>query len=110
MFDNIQKFILHLLSSNVGEVILLIAGLGFRDESGFSVFPISPIQILWINMITSSFPAFGLGREKASPDVMRRRQMTSVAEYSASRFSLTWWYTVYWYVLNRLRPLKARDS
>jgi P-type Na+/K+ transporter len=31
MFDNIQKFILHLLSSNVGEVILLIAGLGFRD-------------------------------------------------------------------------------
>ncbi|KAH8882599.1 potassium/sodium efflux P-type ATPase [Thozetella sp. PMI_491] len=72
MFDNIQKFILHLLSSNVGEVILLIAGLGFRDQSGFSVFPISPIQILWINMITSSFPAFGLGREKASLDVMRR--------------------------------------
>ena len=39
MFDNVQKFILHLLSSNVGEVILLIAGLGFRDASGFSVFP-----------------------------------------------------------------------
>lgn len=39
MFDNVQKFVLHLLSSNVGEVILLIAGLGFRDASGFSVFP-----------------------------------------------------------------------
>ena len=72
MFDNIQKFVLHLLTSNVGEVILLIAGLGAKDADGFSVFPISPIGILWINMLTSSFPAFGLGREKASPGVMRK--------------------------------------
>lgn len=72
MFANIQKFVLHLLTSNVGEVILLIAGLGFRDDSGLSVFPISPLQILWINMLTSSFPAFGLGREKANADVMRK--------------------------------------
>ena len=72
MFDNIQKFILHLLSSNVGEVILLIIGLAFQDNEGFSVFPLSPLQILWINMLTSSFPAFGLGREKASSDIMRR--------------------------------------
>lgn len=72
MFDNIQKFILHLLTSNVGEVVLLIAGLGFRDSQNFSVFPLSPLQILWINMLTSSFPAFGLGREKASYDIMRR--------------------------------------
>lgn len=72
MFDNIQRFVLHLLTSNVGEVILLICGLGFQDDSGFSVFPLSPLQILWINMLTSSFPAFGLGREKASPEVMER--------------------------------------
>jgi Na+-exporting ATPase len=72
MFDNIQKFVLHLLTSNVGEVILLIAGLGFIDNSGFSVFPISPLQIIWINMVTSSFPAFGLGREAAAADVMRK--------------------------------------
>lgn len=72
MFDNIQKFILHLLTSNVAEVILLIVGLGFEDEAGFSIFPLSPLQILWINMLTSSFPAFGLGREKASYDIMRR--------------------------------------
>ena len=72
MFDNIQKFVLHLLTSNVAEVILLIVGLGFQDEQGFSVFPLSPLQILWINMLTSSFPAFGLGREKASSDIMRR--------------------------------------
>lgn len=72
MFDNIQKFVLHLLTSNVAEVILLIVGLGFQDRAGFSVFPLSPLQILWINMLTSSFPAFGLGREKAASDVMRR--------------------------------------
>lgn len=72
MFDNIQKFILHLLTSNVGEVILLIIGLGFQDDLGFSVFPLSPLQILWINMLTSSFPAFGLGRERASSEIMRR--------------------------------------
>ncbi|KND87068.1 Calcium-transporting ATPase 3 [Tolypocladium ophioglossoides CBS 100239] len=72
MFDNIQKFILHLLTSNVGEVILLVAGLGFVDDTGFSVFPISPLHIIWINMVTSSFPAFGLGREQAAQDVMRK--------------------------------------
>ncbi|CCF38563.1 potassium/sodium efflux P-type ATPase [Colletotrichum higginsianum] len=72
MFDNIQKFILHLLSSNVGEVILLCCGLAFRDGADLSVFPISPLEILWINMVTSSFPAFGLGREQAAADVMRK--------------------------------------
>jgi magnesium-transporting ATPase (P-type) len=72
MFDNIQRFVLHLLTSNVGEVILLICGLGFQDQSGYSVFPLSPLQILWINMLTSSFPAFGLGKEKAGADIMER--------------------------------------
>ncbi|KAM0450005.1 hypothetical protein ACHAO4_006884 [Trichoderma viride] len=72
MFDNIQKFVLHLLASNVGEVLLLVAGLAFVDDMGFSVFPVSPLQIIWINMVTSSFPAFGLGREPAAQDVMRK--------------------------------------
>ncbi|KAI6778362.1 Calcium-transporting ATPase-like protein [Emericellopsis cladophorae] len=72
MFDNIQKFILHLLTSNMGGVILLMAGLGFTDSSGTSVFPISPLQVIRINMATSSFPAFGLGRQPAAQDIMRK--------------------------------------
>ncbi|KAH6609820.1 potassium sodium efflux p-type atpase [Trichoderma cornu-damae] len=72
MFDNIQKFVLHLLAANVGEVLLLVAGLGFVDGTGFSVFPVSPLQVIWINMVTSSFPAFGLGREAAAQEVMRK--------------------------------------
>ncbi|KAF2264651.1 Na+-exporting ATPase [Lojkania enalia] len=72
MFDNIQKFVLHLLTSNVGEVVLLIFGLGFRDNNNLSVFPLSPLQILWINMLTSGPPAFGLGLEKAVYNIMDR--------------------------------------
>ncbi|KAJ4135832.1 potassium/sodium eff [Fusarium falciforme] len=57
MFDNIQKFVLHLLTSNVGEVILLVAGLGFVEALVSSVFPVSPLQIIWINMATSPSPS-----------------------------------------------------
>ncbi|PSS05140.1 potassium/sodium efflux P-type ATPase [Coniella lustricola] len=76
MSENIQKFVLHLLASNVGEVVLLVAGLGIQDASGLSVFPVSPLSILWINMITSSFPAFGLGREKTPADIMLKPPQT----------------------------------
>ncbi|EGX48531.1 Na+ ATPase [Orbilia oligospora] len=72
MFDNIQKFVLHLLVSNIAEVILLIIGLAFRDEDNFSTFPLAPLSIIWINMLTSSFPAFGLGLEPANSEIMRR--------------------------------------
>ncbi|KAK7544732.1 potassium/sodium efflux P-type ATPase [Phyllosticta citribraziliensis] len=72
LFDNVQRFVLHLLTTNVGEVILLVCGLGFQDRNNFSVFPLSPLSILWINMVTSGFPAFGLGREKATYNIMRR--------------------------------------
>ncbi|KAI1490929.1 potassium/sodium efflux P-type ATPase [Biscogniauxia mediterranea] len=72
LFDNIQKFLLHLLVSNVAQVLLLLIGLSFRDVSGSSVFPLSPIEILWANLITSSFLALGLGLEEAQPDIMLR--------------------------------------
>ncbi|KAK3717248.1 hypothetical protein LTR37_005957 [Vermiconidia calcicola] len=73
LFDNIQKFLLHLLISNISQVILLLTGLAFQDRHGVSVFPLSPIEILWANLITSSFLAIGLGLEPASADVMSRR-------------------------------------
>ncbi|KAI1388099.1 potassium/sodium eff [Hypoxylon trugodes] len=72
LFDNIQKFLLHLLVSNIAQVILLLIGLAFKDEAGKSVFPLSPIEILWANLITSSFLALGLGLEEAQPDIMLR--------------------------------------
>jgi P-type Na+/K+ transporter len=58
IFDNLVKFMLHLMSSNCAEVIVLVVGLAFMDNSGKPVYPLSPVQILWENLITSAFPAF----------------------------------------------------
>ncbi|KAF9525725.1 calcium-transporting ATPase 3 [Crepidotus variabilis] len=67
---NIQRFILHLMSINLADVALLVIGLIFRDEDGTSVFPLSPIAVLWVNLITSAPPAFGLGLEKPEVGLM----------------------------------------
>lgn len=72
LFDNIQKFLLHLLISNIAQVILLLIGLSFKDTQNHSVFPLSPIEILWVNLITSSFLAIGLGLEESQEDSMLR--------------------------------------
>ncbi|KAF2276537.1 sodium transport ATPase [Westerdykella ornata] len=72
LFDNIQKFLMHLLISNIAQVILLLIGLTFKDNNNDSVFPLSPIEILWVNLITSSFLAIGLGLEESQPDSMFR--------------------------------------
>lgn len=71
-FDNIQKFVLHLLAQNVAQALTLLIGLVFKDRDGLSVFPIGPVEALWIIMITSGIPDMGLGFEKAAPDVLRR--------------------------------------
>ncbi len=70
MAENIQKFVLHLLSQNVAQAIFLLIGLAFKDNDGYSVFPLSPVEVLWIIMVTSCFPAMGLGLEQAEPDIM----------------------------------------
>jgi Na+-exporting ATPase len=72
LFDNIQKFLLHLLSSNIAQVVLLMVGLAFKDVNGNSIFPMSPLEILWVNLVTSAPIALGLGLEPAVPDIMNR--------------------------------------
>ncbi|KAK6461966.1 P-type ATPase [Scheffersomyces coipomensis] len=72
MSANIQKFVLQLLAENVAQALYLMVGLAFIDESGFSVFPLSPVEVLWILVVTSCFPAMGLGREKASEDILEK--------------------------------------
>lgn len=90
-FDNIKRFVLvsdasalysswtwliralqHLLAQNVAQAIVLLVGLVFKDSTSLSIFPISPVEILWIIMITSGFPAMGLGFEPPAPDIMSR--------------------------------------
>lgn len=71
-FDNIQKFVLHLLAQNIGQALTLLIGLAFKDQNNLSVFPIAPVEILWVIMITSGIPDMGLGFEIAAPDVLKR--------------------------------------
>ena len=67
VFDNIRKFVLYLFSCNVAEVlVLLVAGL-----AGLPL-PLWPLQLLWLNMITDTFPALALAMEPAESNVMTR--------------------------------------
>ncbi|KDN68737.1 putative potassium/sodium efflux P-type ATPase [Colletotrichum sublineola] len=72
MFDNIQKFVLHVLACNVAQACTLLIGLIFKDDSGLSVFPLAPVEVMWIIMITSGLPDMALGFEVAAPDIMDR--------------------------------------
>ncbi|KAL8381891.1 hypothetical protein RB595_005914 [Gaeumannomyces hyphopodioides] len=72
MFDNIQKFVLHVLACNVAQAATLLIGLAFKDESGLSVFPLAPVEVMWIIMITSGLPDMALGFEVAAPDILDR--------------------------------------
>ncbi|KAF2087428.1 Na(+)/Li(+)-exporting P-type ATPase [Saccharata proteae CBS 121410] len=72
MFANIQKFILHLLAQNIAQAVVLLVGLAFKDADRLSVFPLSPVEVLWIIMVTSGLPDMGLGFEQAAPDIMQQ--------------------------------------
>jgi P-type Ca2+ transporter type 2C len=67
IFDNIRKFVFYLFSCNLAEVLVLL-GAGVL---GMPV-PLTPLQILWLNMVTDTFPALALALEPAEADVMRR--------------------------------------
>lgn len=68
IYDNILKTIQYLLSSNVGEVLLIfIASLLNLGN------PLTPILILWINLVTDSLPALALSMDPAEEDIMKRK-------------------------------------
>ncbi|KAH9233314.1 hypothetical protein K456DRAFT_1911637 [Colletotrichum gloeosporioides 23] len=50
----------------------LLTGLAFKDQSGVSVFQLSPVEILWMLLGTGAFCETGLGFEKAVPDILNR--------------------------------------
>lgn len=72
IFDNIQKFVLHVLAENIAQAGTLLVGLAFKDDRGLSVFPLAPVEIIWIIMVTSGMPDMGLGFERAVPGIMQR--------------------------------------
>jgi len=67
IYSNIRKFVYYLLSANVAEIVTIFVAtvLGYGS-------PLSPIQLLWLNLVTDGAPALALGVEKGDPDVMER--------------------------------------
>lgn len=67
IFENIRKFVFYLFSCNLAEVlVLLVASLAALP------LPLLPLQILWLNLVTDTFPALALALEPGEPGVMER--------------------------------------
>ena len=81
IYDNILKVIQFLLSCNVGEVIVLLLATLFAPQIGqfFGISDVTmiqvlmPIHILWINLVTDTFPALALAIDPAKTEIMRRK-------------------------------------
>ncbi|MEM5853916.1 MAG: cation-translocating P-type ATPase [Candidatus Aenigmatarchaeota archaeon] len=68
IYDNIRKFVRFLLCVNFSEIALV----GFMVMMGYPL-PLLPLQILWLNLITDTFPALSLAADPYEKDIMRRK-------------------------------------
>ncbi len=66
LYDNVRRAIDYLVATNMSEVLVMVLG-GLAREG-----PLSPLQLLWLNMLTDVVPALALAAEPAEPHVMRR--------------------------------------
>jgi len=76
IYENIQKFIRFLFSTNLSEVLVVAIGMVFaallnlRDAAGHLLLPLTAAQILWINLVTDGLPALALALDQ-NPGVLR---------------------------------------
>jgi len=77
IFSNIRKALRYLLSTNLGEVMIMFFGVVFAKALGLNsdghgvVLPMLATQILWVNLVTDGVPAFALGIDPAEAGLMR---------------------------------------
>lgn len=72
IYDNIKKAVHFLIATNIGEIVTIFMGLILGLES-----PLLAIQLLWVNLVTDSFPAIALGLEREEKDIMERKPRNS---------------------------------
>lgn len=68
VYTNIRRFIKYILGSNIGEVLTIAAA----PLMGLGGVPLTPLQILWMNLVTDGVPALALAVEPAEPNVMKK--------------------------------------
>lgn len=75
IFDNIKKYLMYLLSSNMGEVLLMAGAILFGPLIGLppGAIPLIAIQILFVNLVTDGLPALALSVDPAAPDIMKQK-------------------------------------
>ena len=67
IYNNIRKMIHFMVSTNLTEIEVMLAGIAFGLGQ-----PMNPMQLLWINLVTDIFPGLALSMEPAEPDIMER--------------------------------------
>lgn len=99
IYDNILKAVQFLLSTNVGEIFLLLI------TSVFNLgVPLLPIQILWVNLVTDSLPALALSVDPAEQNIMNRRPRNSRKGFMTRGMA---WRIVYQGIMIGAIPLAA---
>ena len=91
IYDNIRKCVKYLLSSNIGEVLTifvasLLGVLGLL--TGDDTTPLAAMHLLWINLITDSLPAFGIGMEEAEDEIMLEKPRPKHEGFFANGYAL----------------------
>jgi len=72
IFANIRKYLIYLLSCNVGEVLLMLLAFVIGTVAGVHILPLVALQILVVNLATDGLPALALAADPGDPDVMQR--------------------------------------
>ena len=88
IYANIKKAIHYLLSCNIGEILTIFCATVLR----FPQMPLTPVQLLWLNLVTDSLPALALGVENAEEGIMERPPRDASASLFAGGFAfrLAW--------------------
>jgi len=78
IYNNIKKSVVFLLTCNLGEVVTVFITLIIGWKA-----PLIATQLLWINLLTDSFPAIALGMDPGNPDVMKEKPRDSKESFFA---------------------------
>ena len=88
IYDNIRKCVKYLLSSNIGEVITIFVA-SLISAFGIIEFgtPLAAMHLLWINLITDSLPAFGIGMEEVEDEIMNSKPRSKREGFFANGYA-----------------------